>query len=161
MQRGHSESHDPSENREPSAVGFDRQVRQVVTMLLKSGPPDVHLVASAVRTSTRTLQRRLRRAGLTYAGVLQEVRCRAAEQMLANPSRKIGDVARVLGYWILRTSRAPSSAGPASRPRTSAGADGPATTASRAGIVPGLKGSGSGPSGLSAAVDIYAARNEG
>jgi len=98
VRRGHSESHDPSENREPSAVGFDRQVRQVVTMLLKSGPPDVHLVASAVRTSTRTLQRRLRRAGLTYAGVLQEVRCRVAEQMLTNPSRKIGDVARVLGY---------------------------------------------------------------
>jgi AraC-like DNA-binding protein len=92
VRRGHSESH------EPSPVGFDRQVHQVVTMLLKGGPPDVQLVASTVRTSTRTLQRRLRRAGLTYGGVLQEVRCRVAAQMLTNPARKISDVARALGY---------------------------------------------------------------
>jgi hypothetical protein len=46
----------------------------------------------------RTLQRRLRSARVKYAGVLQQVRCQAAEQMLADSARAIGDVARALGY---------------------------------------------------------------
>src|SRR5262245_2112909 len=70
---------------------FDRRVRQVVAARLAGGPLDVHLVAESVRTSPRTLQRRLRGAGLTYARVVQQVRLEIARQMLRDPKRKIRD----------------------------------------------------------------------
>ncbi len=77
---------------------FDRRVRQIVAAMLVDGSPRVHRVAGSVRTSARTLQRRLQGAGLTYAGVVQQVRFEVASQMLRDPARKIGDVARTLGY---------------------------------------------------------------
>lgn len=92
MRRGKGALH------ESSPGDFQRRVHQVVTALAEGGPPKVHQVASCVGTSVRTLQRRLRSAGGSYAGVLQQVRCQAAEQMLADSARAIGDVARALGY---------------------------------------------------------------
>jgi AraC-like DNA-binding protein len=80
------------------ARDFDRRVRQVVAARLAGGPLDVHLVAESVRTSPRTLQRRLRGAGLTYARVVQQVRLEIARKMLLDPEQKIRDVARTLGY---------------------------------------------------------------
>jgi len=80
------------------ARDFDRRVRQVVAARLAGGPLAVHLVAESVHTSPRTLQRRLRGAGLTYARVVQQVRLEIAGRMLRDPDRKIRDVARVLGY---------------------------------------------------------------
>jgi AraC-like DNA-binding protein len=75
-------------------------VRQVVSILLASGTgyPDIQLVADRVGTSVRTLQRRLRATGVTYADVVQQARCAAARQMLKEHRRRIGDVARLLGY---------------------------------------------------------------
>ncbi|HYU90579.1 MAG TPA: helix-turn-helix transcriptional regulator, partial [Gemmatimonadales bacterium] len=49
-------------------------------------------------TSVRTLQRLLRATGVTYAGVVQQARYAAARDMLKDHGRKIGDVARMLGY---------------------------------------------------------------
>ncbi len=49
-------------------------------------------------TSARTLQRRLRSAGLTYGHLVAEARRASAEQLLADRSRTIADVARRLGY---------------------------------------------------------------
>jgi AraC-like DNA-binding protein len=73
-------------------------VRQVVARLLGQGSTDVRAVASAVNTSSRTLQRRLREAGLTYAGLVQQVRCEAASHLLMEPGQTVRDVARKLGY---------------------------------------------------------------
>jgi AraC-like DNA-binding protein len=73
-------------------------VRAVVGALLHGGPFDVRVVAGSVHTSARTLQRRLHHAGLTYARVVQQARCQAAERLLSDPGCKIGDVARTLGY---------------------------------------------------------------
>jgi AraC-like DNA-binding protein len=73
-------------------------VRQIVTALLAGGSSDVHLAAERMGISVRTLQRWLRAAGLTYAGVVREARCAAARQMLEQSSRKIRDVAIALGY---------------------------------------------------------------
>src|SRR5262245_14554082 len=86
---------------QPQAVARDvgTEVRgHVVTTLLAGDCPDVRLAAAALRMSARTLQRRLADAGLTYAAVLAQARCDLACQMLAEPVRKIGDVARTLGY---------------------------------------------------------------
>ena len=78
---------------------FGRRVREiVVTGLLDGGAPDIREVASMVSTSARTLQRRLRGAGLTYAGLVQQARCEAASRMLLESDQSVSDVARVLGY---------------------------------------------------------------
>ena len=78
---------------------FGRRVREiVVTGLLDGGAPDIREVASMVSTSARTLQRRLRGAGLTYAGLVQQARCEAASRMLLESDQSVGDVARTLGY---------------------------------------------------------------
>jgi AraC-like DNA-binding protein len=73
-------------------------IQQVVTSLLADGYPDVHLVAEAVRMSTRTLQRRLHEEGLTFARVVARARFDAACRLLADPARKVIDVALDLGY---------------------------------------------------------------
>ena len=76
------------------------RVRQVVGVSLASaaGVPHIERVAHGLGTSARTLQRWLATAGLTYAGVAQEARCAEARRMLREQRRKIGDVARALGY---------------------------------------------------------------
>jgi AraC-like DNA-binding protein len=73
-------------------------VQQVVTALLPVQYPDIHLVAEAVGMSPRTLQRRLRLEGLTYADVVARTRCETACKLLGDPARKVIDVAFDLGY---------------------------------------------------------------
>jgi AraC-like DNA-binding protein len=80
------------------AHDFGGAVRQVVAALLPGGYPDVRLVAEAVRMSPRTLQRRLRQEDLTFAGLVARTRCEVARQLLADPGRKVIDVALDLGY---------------------------------------------------------------
>ena len=77
---------------------FGRQVRTIVARLLPEGPPDIRAIAAAMRTSARTLQRRLHGAGLTYAGLVQDARREAASRLLATSDQTVGDVARLLGY---------------------------------------------------------------
>ena len=79
------------------ARDIDR-VRHAVTAMLAERAPDIQVVARVLRTSRRTLQRRLRDAGLTYVGLLAETRRQTAERLLEDPARKIADVARALGY---------------------------------------------------------------
>jgi AraC-like DNA-binding protein len=62
------------------------------------GPPTIESVARAARCSVRTVQRRLRDAGLTYTGLLNEVRLEIAAGMLDEAGRKVRDVAFDLGY---------------------------------------------------------------
>ena len=73
-------------------------VQQIVTTLLPDGSPDIRFVAEAVRTSARTLQRRLKQEGVTFARVVARARFHAAQQLLDDPARKVIDVALDLGY---------------------------------------------------------------
>ena len=75
-------------------------VRRALVDLMGNGrgSPDIELVAAAVGTSVRTLQRRLHRSGTSYADVAREVRRDAALQMLKSRERTIGEIARRLGY---------------------------------------------------------------
>jgi len=77
---------------------FARGVRQVVTTLAVNGYPSIRVVAEQLGMSTRTVQRRLGGAGLTYARVVAQARAALARQMLEDASAKIADVARTLGY---------------------------------------------------------------
>lgn len=78
--------------------GYRGSVRQIVTALLADGYPDIRRVAHLAGTSTRTLQRRLGEEGLTYVRVVSQARLRLARRLLADPDRKIIDVALDLGY---------------------------------------------------------------
>ena len=84
----------------PAAHDVTIHVRHAIVTLMADGrgSPDIELVATAIGISVRTLQRRLHGTGTTYAGVASQVRCDAALQMLKNPERRIGEVARTLGY---------------------------------------------------------------
>ena len=83
-----------------SARDVGQRVQQIITALLagRSGGARIGRVAEKMATSVRTLQRRLRRAGLTYSNIVQRARCAAAERMLKDGEVGIGDVARALGY---------------------------------------------------------------
>ena len=76
------------------------RVQQVVGAMIAGGEgsPDIRLVAGAMGTSVRTLQRRLRATGSTYADVVQRVRYAAARRMLRSRRRRIGEIAASLGY---------------------------------------------------------------
>jgi AraC-like DNA-binding protein len=75
-------------------------VRRTIVILMGDGrgSPDIEVVASAVGVSVRTLQRRLRQLGTSYADVARQVRCDAALRMLRSRERTIGQIARTLGY---------------------------------------------------------------
>ena len=77
-----------------------RHLRKVIGALMEKGrcQPDIQSVAALMNTSVRTLQRRLREIGLTYAGIVQQARCAEARQMLKDGGRNIGEIARALGY---------------------------------------------------------------
>ena len=78
--------------------GLGGVVQQLVIRLLPDGNPDVQSVAELVSVSPRTLQRRLSDEGLTFAGVVARARFDVARRMLADPARKVVDVALDLGY---------------------------------------------------------------
>jgi AraC-like DNA-binding protein len=88
----------PSARQGSSPPALGPRVRQIVTALLADGSSDIHPAAEKMGISVRTLQRWLRAAGLTYAGVAREARCELARQMLEQSERKIRDVAVALGY---------------------------------------------------------------
>ena len=65
---------------------------------ISSGYPSIDLAAEIVGTSTRSLQRTLRAYQTSYSELIEQMRFERAAQMLADPNRKIIDVAMQLGY---------------------------------------------------------------
>lgn len=73
-------------------------LRVVLRAYLPDGSPDIRLAARLTGTSVRTLQRRLREQGLTYAQLLEELRHDLALQLLRDPDRTAAEVTQELGY---------------------------------------------------------------
>jgi AraC-like DNA-binding protein len=94
----------PGDEKQARSVPVETAMKQfatafgVLALLLMRRCPDIHLVADTMLTSPRTLQRRLRDAGLTYARLMAETRREAAKKLLVDPTRTIAEVARALGY---------------------------------------------------------------
>ena len=76
-----------------SGGGFSASLRQLLRPYLREGYPHLELAAEIAGTSVRTLQRRLERAGLSYSGLVQQVRFDAARRLLEDPDVKMIDVA--------------------------------------------------------------------
>ena len=80
------------------ADDFAGSLKQLLAAYLPEGTPSVNLIADVAGTSTRTLQRQLRAAGLNYRELLEQVRYDRAIRLLANPDNTIIDIASQLGY---------------------------------------------------------------
>ncbi len=82
----------------PKADDFVFDVQQLITTLLPSGQSKKAAVAPELGMSSRTLTRRLAKDGLTYQGLLDEVRQNLALQYLKDRRINIKKVAYLLGY---------------------------------------------------------------
>lgn len=70
----------------------------LATGLSPDGPPRLEAVAAEAGCSARTIQRRLRDAGLTFTQVLDEVRLETAARLLRGSEIRVIDLAIDLGY---------------------------------------------------------------
>lgn len=87
---------DPSPS--PSAWTYGVGLREMLKPYMNDAPLDLPEVAEMLGTTTRTLQRRLRREGMTFRQVLDETRYEIACSCLADRDMKIIDVAFATGY---------------------------------------------------------------
>jgi AraC-like DNA-binding protein len=81
---------------EPETLG--ERVRRVVWRDLADGSPSLAAVASELGVGMRTLQRRLREEGTSYAAVVEDVRRTMAGALLRRPELAIYEIAYMLGY---------------------------------------------------------------
>jgi AraC-like DNA-binding protein len=73
-------------------------LRAVLKAYLSEGYPSARFAAALMNTSVRTLARRLSTYGLTYGALIDELRFKSAKEQLREPSVRIGDVARSVGF---------------------------------------------------------------
>jgi AraC-like DNA-binding protein len=74
------------------------RVRELLAARLRQGEPDQGAIARALAQSERTLQRRLADEGVSFAGLLDEVRADLGRMYLADRQLAIFEVAFLLGY---------------------------------------------------------------
>ena len=79
---------------------FAAALRSAIQPYVVAGEVPVSLpqVAELVGTSPRTLQRRLKVSGTTYAQIVQQARFDLARQWLGDASLKVGEIAAMAGY---------------------------------------------------------------
>lgn len=73
-------------------------VRRVIVGRLSAGVPTIDEVAVELRTSRRSLQRRLAESGQTYQRVVDDTRCELTLRLLAEATMTIEDVAFMVGF---------------------------------------------------------------
>jgi AraC-like DNA-binding protein len=82
----------------PPMEGVAAEVRRALAPRLGSGDTRIETIARALATSTRSLQRRLAAAGVSYRQLVDVARREAAERYLRDSRFSIGEVAYLLGY---------------------------------------------------------------
>ncbi|VTU40199.1 Virulence-regulating protein VirS [Variovorax sp. PBS-H4] len=76
----------------------DQEVRKAIYLMLPAGRATCKSVAYGLGISMRTLQRELDACGLTFKGLIGEVRQELAPRYVANTHHSLGEVAAMLGY---------------------------------------------------------------
>jgi AraC-like DNA-binding protein/GNAT superfamily N-acetyltransferase len=82
----------------PERASTTARVRAVVAELLPRGDATIELVAEAMGSSPRTLQRKLRDDGTTFSELADQLRCERAKEHLRELSRSIAEVALLVGF---------------------------------------------------------------
>ena len=80
------------------AVDFIESLKQVLQGYLAEGTPPITLAAEMANTSTRSLQRELAKAKLSYLDLLAQIRFETASRLLKDSNIKIQEIAFKLGY---------------------------------------------------------------
>jgi len=83
--------------RRHARTGLSGQVRDQLLSRL-AAPPDLDDVAAALHMSDRTLRRRLADEGVSFRGLLDEIREQIAEELLVTSGLSVAEVAERLGY---------------------------------------------------------------
>jgi AraC-like DNA-binding protein len=84
---------------EPSSDrGFLTALRAAIDASIRHGHPDIARTAKAIGVSVRTLQRRLADRGMTYRRVVDQVRFRAARDLLSGSDEQLAKIAQDLGF---------------------------------------------------------------
>lgn len=73
-------------------------VRAVIVALLRHGDATFDGTARALKISSRTLQRHLGRMGTSHSEMLVEVRLNIACRLLLDPSKRLSQIAKFVGY---------------------------------------------------------------
>jgi AraC-like DNA-binding protein len=84
--------------RQPALDGPALDVRRVLASRITRGDTQIQSVARDLSTSTRSLQRRLAAAGVSYNQLRDQVRKEAAERYLSDAPLSIAEIAYLLGY---------------------------------------------------------------
>ncbi|GIZ10855.1 AraC family transcriptional regulator [Pseudomonas sp. NCCP-436] len=74
------------------------QARLVLSRQLPEQGPDLEAVAGALALSPRTLQRRLREAGLSFSQLVDETRQQLALHYLRDPALELAEIAFLIGF---------------------------------------------------------------
>ena len=83
--------------RRQARTGLAGQVREHL-MARPGAPPNLDQVAAALHMSDRTLRRRLAEEGVSFRGLLDEIREQVAEELLVTGGLSVAEVAERLGY---------------------------------------------------------------
>lgn len=81
-----------------TGTSLARKVRSALRDGLRHGSPTAEQTAKLLRTSVRTLSRRLREEGTSHGALLDEVRAELAARYLRDPELGGADVASLLGF---------------------------------------------------------------
>jgi len=82
----------------PPSSGVTQNVLEILQREFESGDPSVAAVANKLHMSERTLHRRLKEEGTSFAELRDTLRCEMAQSMLSNHSLAISDIAFLLGF---------------------------------------------------------------
>ncbi len=82
----------------PASETTGRRVWHLLSRLLGEGTPSLSEVASRLKMSERSLQRKLADEGQSFEGILDDVRRKLALRYLADPKLAVAEVAYLLGY---------------------------------------------------------------
>jgi AraC-like DNA-binding protein len=82
----------------PEPSGEIAQLRREIARVLVKGEGRIDHLARATGASVRTLQRRLKAAGVTYADLQNDVRRTLALNLLENDTLALTEIAFSLGY---------------------------------------------------------------
>lgn len=82
----------------PEIRDFPTSLQQLLRVYIDEGYPDIKLAANIAGCSVRTLQRRLRRYGLSYSKLVHQTQIECAKELLADKKLRTLDVAFAVGY---------------------------------------------------------------
>jgi AraC-like DNA-binding protein len=82
----------------PKGRTYGMRVREHLVAALQAGEPTLGNVVSRLKTSERTLRRRLQEEGVTFSDLLADVRRELALRYLEDPRLSVDEIAFLLGF---------------------------------------------------------------